>query len=204
MFGNTNIFNPWSVINYISDKCIPKAFWVSTGSNDIIGEIIENASNDIIVNLKDLLMNKYITTYIDMDVFYLDINANPYSIYSFLLVTGYLKVVKTYHQSDGYYLCDIAIPNKEITFVYEKEVLRKIKKENIAILFVKAIFTNDFDKLQKLLESFMIESISSFGGANDSFYHSMILVLCAIVSNIYKVNSNKESVLGRFDIELFP
>ncbi len=204
LFGNTEIFNPWSVINYVSDKCFPKTFWQSTGSNEIIGEIIEYANDDILENLKELLMGKIITTYIDTNVIYPEVNTNPYSIYSFLLVAGYLKVVKIYPQNDGNYMCDIAIPNKEIAFVYEKEVLSKIGKESIAISIGHAIFTNDISKLQKLLESFMIESISSFDGTSESFYHGMMLGLCAIVSNRYKVSSNKESGNGRFDIELFP
>ena len=117
-FGNTEIFNPWSVINYIADKCFPKAFWQSTGSNEIIGEIISNASNEINENLYKLLCGEKITTYIDTSVIYPEVQNNPYSIYSFLLVAGYLKVASIYPQYDGNFMCDVSIPNKEIAFVY--------------------------------------------------------------------------------------
>ena len=90
LFGNTEIFNPWSVINYISDNCFPKAFWQSTGSNDIIGEIIVSATPEIAENLHKLLIGERIPTYIDTSVIYPEVNKNPYSIYSFLLVAGYL------------------------------------------------------------------------------------------------------------------
>lgn len=128
LFGNTEIFNPWSVINYISDECRPKAFWQSTSSNDVIGEIIANATPEIIENLKKLMMNEKITTYVDTSVIYPEVQNNPQNIYSFLLVTGYLKVVSMYPQYDGNYMCDVSIPNKEIAFVYEKEVLAKTNK----------------------------------------------------------------------------
>ena len=203
-FGNTEIFNPWSVINYISDNCFPKAFWQSTGSNDIIGEIIQTATPEITKDLYKLLCGEKIATYIDTGVIYPEVQNNPYSIYSFLLVAGYLKVANIYPQSDGNFMCDVAIPNKEITFVYEKEVLNRTNQNSLAISISQAIFSKDTQKLQTLLEDFMIKSISSIDGANEGFYHGMMLGLCAILGNRYKIRSNRESGLGRFDIQLMP
>ena len=203
-FGNTEIFNPWSVINYISDNCFPKAFWQSTGSNDIIGEIIKTATPEITEDLYKLLCGEKIAAYIDTGVIYPEVQNNPYSIYSFLLVAGYLKVANIYPQSDGNFMCDVAIPNKEITFVYEKEVLNRTNQNSLAISISQAIFSKDTQKLQTLLEDFMVKSISSIDGANESFYHGMMLGLCAILGNRYKIRSNRESGLGRFDIQLMP
>lgn len=204
LFGNTEIFNPWSVINYISDKCFPKAFWQSTGSNDIIGEIISLATPEVTENLQRLLMGKKVTTYIDTNVIYPEVVTNPHSVYSFLLIAGYLKVDKIYPQNDGNYMCDVAIPNKEIAFVYEKEVLAKTGKASVAVAIQQAIFKKDIKRLQKLLEQFMVESISYHDGASEGFYHGMMLGLCAVVSNRYRVRSNGESGDGRFDIQLYP
>lgn len=203
-FGNTEIFNPWSVINYISDNCFPKAFWQSTGSNEIIGEIIKTATPEITEDLYKLLCGEKIATYIDTGVIYPEVQNNPYSIYSFLLVAGYLKVANIYPQSDGNFMCDVAIPNKEITFVYEKEVLNRTNQNSLAISISQAIFSKDTQKLQSLLEDFMVKSISSIDGANEGFYHGMMLGLCAILGNRYKIRSNRESGLGRFDIQLMP
>lgn len=203
-FGNTEIFNPWSVINYISDNCFPKAFWQSTGSNEIIGEIIQAATPEITKDLYKLLCGEKIAAYIDTGVIYPEVQNNPYSIYSFLLVAGYLKVANIYPQSDGNFMCDVAIPNKEITFVYEKEVLNRTNQNSLAISISQAIFSKDTQKLQALLEDFMVKSISSIDGANEGFYHGMILGLCAILGNRYKIRSNRESGLGRFDIQLMP
>lgn len=203
-FGNTEIFNPWSVINYISDNCFPKAFWQSTGSNEIIGEIIQTATPEITKDLYKLLCGEKIATYIDTGVIYPEVQNNPYSIYSFLLVAGYLKIANIYPQSDGNFMCDVAIPNKEITFVYEKEVLNRTNQNSLAISISQAIFSKDTQKLQALLEDFMVKSISSIDGANEGFYHGMMLGLCAILGNRYKIRSNRESGLGRFDIQLIP
>ncbi len=203
-FGNTEIFNPWSVINYISDNCFPKAVWQSTGSNEIIGEIIQAATPEITKDLYKLLCGEKIAAYIDTGVIYPEVQNNPYSIYSFLLVAGYLKVANIYPQSDGNFMCDVAIPNKEITFVYEKEVLNRTNQNSLAISISQAIFSKDTQKLQALLEDFMVKNISSIDGANEGFYHGMMLGLCAILGNRYKIRSNRESGLGRFDIQLMP
>ena len=203
-FGNSELFNPWSVINYISDQCFPKAFWQSTGSNDIIGEIIGTATPEINENLYKLFCGNTVTTYVDTSVIYPEVQNNPNSIYSFLLVAGYLKVAEIYPQNDGNYMCDVAIPNKEILYVYEKEVLNRTNQNNVSISIHQAIFSKDTRKLQSLLEDFMIKSISTMDGASEAFYHGMMLGLCAVLGSQYKVRSNRESGLGRFDIELLP
>lgn len=203
-FGNSEIFNPWSVINYISDQCFPKAFWQSTGSNDIIGEIIGTATPEINENLYKLFCGNTVTTYVDTSVIYPEVQNNPNSIYSFLLVAGYLKVAEIYPQNDGNYMCDLAIPNKEILYVYEKEVLNRTNQNNVSISIHQAIFSKDTSKLQSLLEDFMLKSISTMDGASEAFYHGMMLGLCAVLGSQFKVRSNRESGLGRFDIELLP
>ncbi len=204
LFGNTEIFNPWSVINYVSENCFPKAFWQSTGSNDIIGEIVAAANDEIKDNLYKLLSGDTVTSYVDTGVIYPEVQNNPYSIYSFLLVAGYLKVAGVYPQHDGNYMCDVAIPNREIAFVYSKEVLNRTGKTSVAVSVQQALFSNDTGKLQKVLEGFLLNSVSVFDGTNESFYHGMMLGLCAVLSDRYRVKSNIESGYGRFDIALIP
>ena len=116
-FGNSEIFNPWSVINYFHNECKPKAFWLSTGSNDIIGEIITQADQDIYDKLTSLVSGNTIVSYIDTSVTYPQIKQNPSANYSFLLVAGYLNAVKAESSYGIDYMCELALPNKEITFV---------------------------------------------------------------------------------------
>lgn len=203
-FGKTEIFNPWSVINYIDEKCMPKAFWQSTGSNDIIGEIIRTATPEVKENLRKLLCGESIVTYIDTNVIYPEVQKNPYSIYSFLLMAGYLRVAETFPQFDGNYMCEISIPNKEIAYVYEKEILNRTEQSGISISIRQAIFLGEVQKLQNLLSEFMVNSVSSLDGGNEGFYHGMMLGLCAVLNNQYQIKSNRESGLGRFDIMLIP
>lgn len=151
-----------------------------------------------------MLCGEKITTYIDTSVIYPEIQNNLYSIYSFLLVAGYLKVDAIYPQNDGNFMCDVAIPNKEISFVYEKEILNRTNQNHVAISINQAIFSGDAQKLQSVLEDFMLQSISSIDGANEGFYHGMMLGLCAVLGNRYQIRSNRESGLGRFDIQLTP
>ena len=123
LFGQTNIYNPWSVINYFCCDCEPSAYWLSTGSNEIIEDILEGASEEIYENLHLLLEGKSFKTYVDTSIIYPNIKKEPTSIYSFLLITGYLKFVKVDRTPIGDYVCEVAIPNKEIKYVYNKEIL---------------------------------------------------------------------------------
>ena len=178
--------------------------WQSTGNNEIIGEIITTATPEITEGLYKLLCGEKITTYVDTSVIYPEVQKNPYSIYSFLLVAGYLKVAAIYPQNDGNFMCDVAIPNKEIIFVYEKEVLNRTNQNSVSVSISQAIFSGDTKKLQSLLENFMLQSISSMDGANEAFYHGMMLGLCAVLGNRYQVRSNRESGRRRFDVQLAP
>ena len=205
-FGKTEIFNPWSVINYFNNECEPRAFWLSTGSNDIIGEIISEADSEIYDKLVSLVNGETFTTYIDTSVIYPQIKNNPSSIYSFLLVAGYLKVLKCTTAFNGDYMCEVGLPNKEISLVYHKEILQQLDNiipQNTAISIQEAIFSGDNVRLKKLIEKLLLESVSSFDTAGENFYHGFMLGLCALLGE-YFVSSNKESGNGRYDIQLKP
>lgn len=206
-FGKTEIFNPWSVINYFNDNFKPKAFWQSTGSNDIIGEVLSNADEDIYERLNSLMQGGSFVTYIDTDVIYPQIKNNPSSVYSFLLMAGYLKAIKSDAEFGSDYMCEVALPNKEISFVYSKEILTKLESiipRSTAISIQEALYTLDADRLQALIEKLLLQSVSYNDTKNELFYHGLVLGLCAMFDNRYEVRSNRESGEGRFDIQLMP
>lgn len=206
-FGEKEIFNPWSVVNYFNNNCKPKAFWQFTGSNDIIGEVLANADEDIYERLNSLMQGKSFLTYVDTGVIYPQIRNNPSSIYSFLLVAGYLKAVKADAEFGSDYMCEVAIPNKEISFVYSKEILSKLNNiipQSTAIAIQEAIYSCDSAGLQKQLRKLLMQSVSYNDTANEIFYHGLVLGLCAMFDNRYYVTSNRESGEGRFDIQLMP
>ena len=205
-FGKTEILNPWSVINYFSNECEPRAFWLSTGSNDIIGEVIKEADDEIYEKLTSLVNGESFTTYIDTSVIYPQIKSNPSSIYSFLLVAGYLKVIKSSVSISGDFMCEVALPNKEISFVYRKEILQKLETmipQNTAIAVEEAMFSGNGEKLGSIIGKLLLQSVSSFDTAGENFYHGFMLGICALFGNSY-VTSNRESGEGRYDIQLAP
>ena len=206
-FGETDIFNPWSVINYFSNDCQPRAYWQSTGSNDIIGEILEEADETIYEKLNALLQGESFLTYIDTGVIYPQVRNNPSSVYSFLLVAGYLKVIKSDLSFSGDFMCEVALPNKEITFVYNKEILQKLNNivpQATAISIQEAIYTGNAAALQKHLGTLLMQSASSYDTVGENFYHGLVLGLCAALDNRYYITSNRESGEGRYDICLCP
>ena len=206
-FGNRDIFNPWSVINYFYNDCFPKAYWQSTGDNSIIRQIVAEADDETADNLRKLMQGQLVSSYVDTSVIYPEIKSNPTTIYSFLLAAGYLKIISKNDLHDGNSICDVAIPNKEIFYVYEKEILSALSNvipQSTAIAIQQAILKQDVPKLQEQLQKLLLNSISSFDYAHENFYHGLILGICAIMNNLYHVDSNRESGHGRYDIQLKP
>lgn len=206
-FGDTDMFNPWSVIGYFNNGCRPKAFWQSTGSNDIIREVLAGATPDILERLEALMKGESFLTHIDTGVIYPQIQRDPSSVYSFLLVAGYLKVISCSQTYGEDYLCEVALPNKEISFVYSKEILSQLESvipRPAAVAVQEAIYRMDVDTLQNALEDFLLQAISFHDAAGEAFYHGLILGMCAITDNSYRIISNREAGEGRFDIQMLP
>lgn len=206
-FGNADIFNPWSVINYFRNDCRPGAYWQSTGNNEIIGEVLSEAEPDIYERLKSLLQGETILTYIDTGVIYPEIRSNPSSVYSFLLVAGYLKAVKSDTTFTEGFMCQVALPNREIAFVYKKEILDKLSHivpQSTAISIQEAVYSGNAEELQKQMRKLLLQTASCFDTASETFYHGLVLGLCAMMDNRYYVSSNRESGEGRYDIQLMP
>ena len=103
-------------------------------------------------------------------------------------------------------MCDISLPNKEISLVYNKEILQQLNNiipTSIAIAIQEAMFTGDKDKLQKAIQKLLIQSVSSFDVAGENFYHGLMLGICAVTGDCF-ITSNRESGEGRYDIQLKP
>lgn len=209
LFGNEEIYNPWSVINYISRDCKPQAYWVNTGKNEILDEVLKNATDDISESLYSLLQGKRVIAKIDQNVVYRSLAEDPANIYSLLLVAGYLKTPKKELQADGSYLCEVSIPNKEIAAVYKSEILSHLLQvgaitRTTANKIAESLYANDFIKLERAIGEYMDEAISFYDAGAEGFYHGLVLGLIAMMDNQYKIRSNRESGDGRYDISMFP
>jgi hypothetical protein len=206
-FGKTEIYNPWSVTNYFSNNCQPKAFWANTSDNAIIRELLQNLNSEIADELSLLLQGKTIQTNLNMEVIYPHISDGADMIFSFLLVAGYLKPVKEPVETEFATFAELALPNKEIQRVYNSEILAWLKGrlEGSAVSDIeKALYLNQSDRLQEALRKYMLTCISSFDGSAEGFYHGMMLGLVASLSSKYYIRSNRESGEGRFDLCLEP
>ena len=209
LFGSEEIYNPWSVINYISRGGIPQAYWVNTGKNEILEDLLKVATDDITERLYALLHGERIIARIDQNVVYSSLTEEPANIYSLLLVAGYLKAPKKELQADGSYLCEVSIPNREIAAVYKSEILLHFLQvgvitRNTANKIAESLYANDYKKLQNAVAEYMDKSISFYDGGAEGFYHGLMLGLIALMDNQYKIKSNRESGDGRYDICLIP
>jgi hypothetical protein len=209
LFGHTEIYNPWSVINYISKGCIPQAYWVNTGKNEILEDVLKVVTDDITERLYSLLQGERVIARIDQNVVYRSLSEEPTNIYSLLLVTGYLKTPKKQLQADGSYLCEVSIPNREIAAVYKSEILSHLLQigavtRTTANKIAESLYANDYKKLQKAIAEYMDKSISFYDAGAEGFYHGLVLGLIALMDNQYKIKSNRESGDGRYDINLIP
>ena len=198
LFGSTEIYNPWSVINYISKGCIPQAYWVNTGKNEILEDVLKVATDDITERLYSLLQGERVIAQIDQNVVYRSLSEDPANIYSLLLVAGYLKTPKKELQADGSYLCEVSIPNREIAAVYKSEILSHLLQigaitRTTANKIAESLYANDYKKLQKAIAEYMDKSISFYDAGAEGFYHRLVLGLIALMDNQYKIKSNRES-----------
>ena len=208
-FGNQEIFNPWSVIGYFDNNCKPDTFWISTGSNEILSDILAVSDEDILERLNSLLRGEKILTQIDMNVVYPQLEADPSYIYSFLLVAGYLKADSSVPGLPGTHMCEVSIPNKEILSVYKKEILAKLIQRNSqlsssAYRIQRALFSNDVQLLQDSMQNFLYQTISFYDSSHENFYQGLLAGLLALTDNMYYVTSNRESGSGRYDFQLKP
>lgn len=206
-FGDTEIYNPWSVINYFSNGCEPRAYWVSTSNNDVIGEILAQADRAMYENLSRLLQGESIMALIDAGVIYPQIRTNPSSIYSFLLVCGYLRTVGAAQPYGSGYMCEVSLPNREIRHVYQNEIMNQMSAmlpQAYAIGVQEAIFGGNVDMLQLQLGNLLRASVSYYDTAAEGFYHGLMLGLLAITGDSYRLLSNEEAGNGRFDLCLSP
>ena len=209
LFGNQEIYNPWSVINYISKGCVPQAYWVNAGRNEIIEDVMKMTFEDVYERLSALMQGEKVVARINQTTVYRSLSDDSANIYSILLVAGYLKIVQKHLQADGSYLCEIAIPNNEIAAVYKTEILSYyanigVIKDTTSNVIAESLYSNDKDRLQKAVGEYMTKSISFYDAGAEGFYHGLVLGLIALMDNQYRIKSNRESGDGRYDVSLSP
>lgn len=205
LFGQTEVYNPWSIINYIHTaraniNAFPKPYWSNTSSNSIVKELIENADSAVKMELENLIAGGTIEKPIHEDITYGDIYASQDNLWNFLFFTGYLKKAGEKFENEEIIL-QMTIPNAEIRYIYRnaiREWFQNRVKESDNTPLYNAILEGDADKMAQEINQKMFQSISYYD-YNEAYYHGF---LCGLLQYIdgYIVRSNREKGNGRPDI----
>ena len=215
LFDKTEIYNPWSVLNYIKELLGDKdfhaiSFWANTSSNDLVRQYIENATMKMKEEFEELINGKSIIKKITPELTYREMNFKSSkdmndNVYSFLLFTGYLKIKEKVYENnelveDTYKL---VIPNKEVKKIYENIFIKWFREyqNERDFNFIDALIQEDVTKANSILQDVLLQSISYYDNY-ESFYHGFMAGF--LNADGYEVKSNRESGEGRFDLAVLP
>ncbi len=199
-FGSTEIYNPWSVLKYvlktIQSKPEPESFWANTSSNELVVSYIENANYNIYQEFLALMQGQSLVKRLKLDLTYQEMD-NQDNVYSFLLLTGYLKVIKEIDMNTY----ELVIPNKEVYEIYNNSFMDYFKTytNERKASFVKALLEENEEAADSILSDILMKTISYYDN-NEAFYHGLLMGLLSD----YIVESNKEIGEGRADIIIYP
>lgn len=200
-FGNKEIYNPWSTLMYVKNITQdvyfkPISFWANTSGNDIVVKYIQNGDKKLRKEFDVLMSGQSLIKYIKPELTYREMD-NINNIYSFLLLTGYLKVIKD--RGENQY--ELVIPNKEVYEIYKQSFMSYFEDYTTSRKgeLYQELVDGDAKKVNLLLNDILLRSISYFDN-QESFYHGFLVGLL----NDYEVVSNKESGNGRFDVCVLP
>ena len=213
--GYTDIYNPWSILNFLSKKEY-MAYWANTSSNELVGRLIRKAGGGIKKNFEDLINGKTICCPVDEQLIYNQLDRSESAIWSLLVASGYLKIV-SYEKRTEFGLgrkvkYELAITNGEVIDMFSEMVIGWFSEvEDSYNDFIKAMFLNDLDAMNVYMNRVTMQTFSSFDtGKNPSeseperFYHGFVLGLMADLSKDYIITSNRESGFGRYDVMIEP
>lgn len=209
LFGNTEVYNPWSVINYVDGAAsqnwaFPKPYWSNTSSNSIIRELIETADEGVKKEIENLIAGGTIEKPVHEDITYADIHRTQDNLWNFLFFTGYLKAVSQRFEVDTIYLT-MTIPNAEIRYIYRNSIRewfdQKIRQTDFTPFYLD-ILSGNSEGMEQFITKQLSGSISYHDSA-ENFYHGYLLGILSGFEG-YGMESNKEHGNGRPDIVLSP
>ena len=216
LFNKTEIYNPWSVLNYIKELLGDRefhaiSFWANTSSNDLVRKYIENSTSKMKAEFEELINGKSIIKKVSPELTYREMNFENKNdmnddVYSFLLYTGYLKIKDKVYDDKGReipHTYELVIPNQEVHCIYEDIFMKWFERyqREREHSFIEALIKNDENKANRILQDVLMQSISYYDNY-ETFYHGFLVGFLS--ADKYTVKSNRESGDGRFDIEVLP
>ena len=216
-FGErTDIYNPWSIINYLVKGKLA-AYWANTSSNSLIGQLIREGNKDVKLSFEKLLAGESLVTEIDEQIVYNTLNEDETAIWSLLLASGYLKVVrvgeyKKNEYEDHVLEYELKITNFETRHMFGNMVRGWFRKNASAYNgFIKALLSDDIESMNAYMNRITSTVFSYFdtgknpsGEGAERFYHGFVLGLMVELNDRYMITSNRESGFGRYDVMLEP
>lgn len=211
VFGNANVFNPWSIIRFIKDlkadeSEYPSAYWANTSSNSIVRKMIERADEDTKEQIETLIEGKTIEKPIHEDITYDEVYKNMDNLWNFMFFTGYFrKVSERMDEKTKQLFMEIKIPNEEVKYIFRTKILswfqEKIKAKDLSLLY-SALVNRDVTVFEEELNTLLLETIS-FNDAYENYYHGFVAGALSKMEG-YIVKSNREGGKGRSDLFVKP
>ena len=212
-FGNTHdIYNPWSIINYLDKKRLA-AYWANTSSNSLVGKLIQGGIPDTKIIMEDLLQGKSFHTTIDEQIIFNQLDYNMNAIWSLLLASGYLKVEHVAYDERGKADYELRLTNWEVRMMFERMIDGWFAEYTPDYnTFVKALLLGDKRAMNIYMNRTALATFSCFDSGNrpsevsepERFYHGFVLGLMVDLADRYSITSNRESGFGRYDVMLEP
>lgn len=215
VFGEqSDIYNPWSIINYLdTGKFAP--YWANTSSNSLIGKLIKEGNYEIKITMEELLRGNTFLIELDEQIVFSDLDNDENAIWSLLVASGYLKVVNVNQNIDnGICIYTLAITNKEVRFMFQSMIKGWFSKASKTSYndFIKALLQGNVKAMNTYMNRIALNTFSSFDTGNhpseytepERFYHGFVLGLMVDLEERYTILSNRESGFGRYDVILEP
>jgi hypothetical protein len=210
-FGKRIIYNPWSIINFLgSEEKELKPYWINTSDNKMVEGLLSKGGKELRKELEGLIRGETIEKAIEDNIILKDVYTDEDSLWSFLLMGGYLKQTgKGRDAVSGKMFRTLSIPNLEVKTTYTRIIRRyfstKIENEKLEIM-LKALVEGDIKLFEKMLRKIVLAIFSyhDFGEEPEKVYHALVAGLLIWISNTHEIKSNRESGYGRYDITIIP
>ena len=215
-FGDKkDIYNPWSIINFLKFKRL-KTYWADSSSNGLINSLVQKGSPYIKTMIENLISGEKINVIVDEQIVFSELDYSEDAVWSLMLASGYLKVVSSeelnlIRESDNEY--ELALTNREILFMFRKMILRWFSPaKHETNEFIRALISGDIESMNEYMNDVALNTFSSFDSgkhnserkAPENFFHGFVLGLIVDQTENYIITSNRESGYGRYDIMLEP
>lgn len=208
-FGKVSVYNPWSVLNYFASGCVTDAYWGTTSSNIVLGDLVARADAPTTESLYELMeQDGLVEAPLDMGVVYSDLDSQPDSVWSLLYLSGYLTTDDTGAAGDAGRIRRLRIPNKEVRSLFRSQIIKRSRLmaggAAISGQLGKALSSGDANAVEEYLSHVLLGGASHFDLVSENSYHMLLMGLLYGQVGYDDPVSNRESGRGRFDIVLAP